>query len=90
VQPPLADGFPFEVFHGVRDVDGGTIDSGGSQRLVQDPARGTNERPAFPIFTIARLFSHHEHARARGAFTKYRLRSDFPKRTPAAAAGRLP
>src|SRR6202008_1451678 len=90
VQPPLAPRLPLEVLHRIRDIGPGAIDSGLAQALVQDAARGPDERMAFPVFHVARLLAHEHDAGARIALAEDRLRRIGPEGAILAPGGFTP
>ena len=90
VDAALPASLPLEVLHGVRDVRRRPVDAGRLERLVEEPARGPDERPAGLVLLIARLLAN-EHCRGlAGALTEDRLRPDLPEVATLAAGGRLP
>jgi len=62
VQPAFGAGIsrPLEVLHRVGDVDVVTIDAGGVERVVEQPAGRANERPTRTILHVARLFTDND------------------------------
>src|SRR6185312_5913916 len=74
VQPSLAAGLPFEVLHGIGDVDLVAIDTGGHQRLVQEPSRRPDERVALPVLLIAGLLTDEHDARVTRPLAEHGLR----------------
>jgi hypothetical protein len=65
--------FPFEVFYGIRDIDGIPWNARFEKCFVQQFSSGTDEGMACAVFLISGLFSHHQNFGLRGAFTKYGL-----------------
>jgi len=69
---------PLEMLHRVRHVHFVAVDSGGVECVIEQPSRGTDERPALFVFHVARLFTHDEHASAARPFAENGLRGDLP------------
>ena len=74
VDAPLASWRKLEMFHGVRDVEFGTIDTCGLQRAIQQLPRRADEWPALLIFFVTRLLADQNHSRLPAPFSKYCLR----------------
>lgn len=65
--------FPFEMFHGIREVDSVPRNARFCERLVQQSTCRTDERTACAVLLISRLFSNHQDLGVNGAFSKYGL-----------------
>src|SRR2546428_3886691 len=57
MEPPLSSGPPFEMLHRVRHVHRVAVDTRGLQRVVEDTARGTDERSARDVLLVAGLLA---------------------------------
>ena len=55
----------FEVLDRVGDIHRITVYSGSNQRLIQQPACGTNKRLSRPVLLVARLLTDEHHRRRR-------------------------
>lgn len=55
----FALGLPFEMFHGIRNVDFVPWDARFDERFIQQSSRRTDERVACVVFLVSRLFSYH-------------------------------
>ena len=64
---------PAEMLYHVRDIDGTAIDACFGERLIKNPARRPDERPAYPVLLIARLFADQHDGGFLGALPKNRL-----------------
>ena len=65
MNPALAARLPFEVLHGVGDVNVLAIDAGVGQRLVEKFPRRPDEWTALDVLLISRLFAYKNDARFR-------------------------
>src|SRR6516164_9925208 len=74
MDPPFPTRLPFEMFHCVRDVTLGSINSSFFERLIHDFSSGSNERFASHVFVISRLFADQHHHCTLRTFAKDRLR----------------
>jgi hypothetical protein len=63
-----------EVLDGIGDVDAASVDAGIRHRPLQELAGGSNERPALPVFLVARLLANEGDRSADGTFAKDRTR----------------
>ena len=70
----LAAWLPFEMLHGIRDVDFFSINAGFLERTVEKLASRPDKRPTFAVLGIARLFPDEDDLRARRAFSEDGLR----------------
>ena len=77
VFPTLSLGLPFEVFHGIGDIDLTPRNADFSQRLVQDLPCGTDKRFPGQVFLIARLFADEQERRMEASFAEDRLSGIF-------------
>src|SRR2546425_3562646 len=89
VQAPLALRLPFEVLHGVRDIDMPAVDARLLERLVEHTSRGADERFSLPVLSIAGLLSDEHDLGVLGAIAEDGLRAGLVKVTGAATGGRL-
>jgi len=78
---PFPTGLPFEVFHGVGDVNSRSIDSGVFERAVHDFPSRTNKWFARHIFVITRLFANQHNRRVLRPFAKDSLGRSFVQMT---------
>src|SRR5688572_17362919 len=81
MDPPLALQHEVEMLHGVRDVDGSPVDSDIAECSIEQPSRRSNERFSFPVLLIARLLTHHDHARGLRPLSEDGLRGPLPQFT---------
>src|SRR5205823_8305595 len=61
VDPPLALGHPGEVLDDVGEEDAEAVEAGLSERLVEEPAGGPDERPPGLVLLVPRLLPDQEH-----------------------------
>ncbi|HEY5705466.1 MAG TPA: hypothetical protein VIS96_07840 [Terrimicrobiaceae bacterium] len=73
-------GQQLEVANEVGDVAFRAIHSGLFQRAIQQPARGSDERPPFAVFRVARLLADQHKAGVPRSFAEDGLRRIFVKR----------
>ena len=78
---------PFEMFHGIRDIDLLAIDAGSLERLIENFSSGPDEWTPLYVFLIPRLFSDEHHSRLRSTLAENRLRSQLPEITRLTAGG---
>jgi len=84
----LAVRFPFEVLHRVCQIERRAGKRGLGEDFVEQRARRTDERLAFAIFLIARLFADQHHARIGGTDARHGLRRVAPERAALARVER--
>jgi len=70
---PAFRGCPAEMFNYVRDVDGAATDARFGERLIKNPARRPDERPAYPVLLIAGLFADQHDGGFLGPLAENRL-----------------
>ena len=87
VDPALASRLPLEVLHGVRHVDLLAVEPGVGDRLVEDPARGSDERLASLVLLVARLLADHHQPRGGGTGAEDGLGGALPQTAAAAVLG---
>ena len=85
VDASLALALPLEVLDDVRHVCEGAVDAGFLHRLVEEAARGPDERLAGPVLLVAGLLADEHDVGLRRAFAEDRLRPGFPERAGLAA-----
>ena len=73
VHAPLATLDPFEMLHGVGDVNLSARNTRFSEGFVQDTTCRSDERPALAIFHVAWLFTDKHDARVFRPFAENRL-----------------
>jgi hypothetical protein len=73
MNPAFPARFPLKVFHRVRDINLGSIDSSFFERSIHDFAGRSNEGFTSDILVISRLFANQHHRCAFRAFAKNRL-----------------
>ena len=89
MQPSLASFFELEVFDCVGDVHRVAVDAGGSERLVENAPRRSDEGVPCEILCISRLFADEDDARVGRALAENRLRR-IPVEVAAAALVHFP
>jgi len=73
VDSSLASRLKLEVFHGVRNINLGCVDSRFFERSSQNSTRRAHKRLALLVFVISRLLADRDHQRVIGAFPEHRL-----------------
>lgn len=73
--------FPLKMFHRIRDVYLGSINSSFFQRAIHDFAGRPDERFTGDVFVISRLFANEHQSRGLGALPKNGLRCSLVKMT---------
>jgi len=81
---------PFEVLHGVCDVDILARDAGRVEGAVEKLARGPHERPSGFVLGVSRLLSDDDDLGVARTFTEDRLRAELVEVAPATSGGRGP
>ncbi|GBR24767.1 hypothetical protein AA0488_0467 [Kozakia baliensis NRIC 0488] len=77
----------FEMFDGVRQIDGPAFYIGGNERFIENLSGRTNKGVAELIFLIARLFSNEHKCSLMSAFTEYGPVRRLPKCAAPAIGG---
>jgi hypothetical protein len=90
VQTPSALGFPFEMFHGIRDISLLSIDSRLRQSAIEQPSGWSYEWPSREVFLITWLLPHKHGPRLGGPLAENRLCRVKMERTGLVTAGRRP
>src|SRR5690606_37454934 len=83
--PPL--GGELEVLDRVGHIDGSAIDARLLERSVQDPPGGADERRAFEVLLVPRLFTDEQEAGVRRALAEHRLRGVAVQAASSATGG---
>jgi hypothetical protein len=78
---------PLEMLDGVRDVRGLAVNACLHQRIVEQVARGPDERPAGSVLVVAGLFAYEHDLCVASALAEDGLRPDLPQ-VATAATGR--
>src|SRR5688572_27835736 len=73
MDPSLAARFPFEVLHGVRQVDRRARQAGVREGTLEQSACRTDEGMPLPIFLIAWLLAYQHDGRTAWAFAEHGL-----------------
>ena len=81
MNPSFAAGLPLKMFHRVRHINLGSINSSFLKRLVHDFPGGSNERSPGDVFIISRLFANQHDRGVLWAFAKHSLRCTLVKMT---------
>jgi hypothetical protein len=84
----LALALPLEVLHRVRDVERPAVEPRPRERLVEQAARGTDERMTGQVLLVPGLLADQDDPRGRIALAEDRLRG-APVEVAAGARGRL-
>src|ERR1700730_13240982 len=79
VDAAFSPGLPFEMFHGIGDVNFFAVDSGFDERVVEKLAGGADERFAGQVFLIAGLLADEHQLAMGGAFAENGLRAELPE-----------
>ena len=79
VQAPLAALFELKMFHGIGDEGVFACNARLLQRLIENPARRSDKWLAGKVFLVAGLLPDQHQMRARPAFSRHHLGSEFVK-----------
>jgi hypothetical protein len=72
-------GYPFEMFHDIRDVDQSAVYSGLGQRFIQKFSRRPDKWLSDAVFLVPGLFAHEHDCRFRVTLSEHRLGRGLPK-----------
>jgi hypothetical protein len=73
------------MLHHIRDVNFRAVNARFREGLIENSACWTDERPASPVFLIARLLPHHHYSGGCLTFAENGVRCRLPKITSFAA-----
>jgi hypothetical protein len=89
VNAALASRLPFEVLHGVGDVNFGSVNSRFDERAVKQLSGWSDEWPAIEVFIVPGLFADQYDFGVRRTSAENRLRGIAPQIASAAIAGSI-